>query len=77
MATNDNDSSVFVDGRLVEDIRELIESSKFRFANGALVMLSWNEGGRINAEILGNERAEYGKEIASALSRQLTAGYGK
>jgi len=80
MVTNNADSSVFVDGRLVKDIRELIESSKFRFAqaaNAALVMLYWNVGKRINAEILGNERAEYGKEIVSALSRQLTAEYGK
>ena len=31
----------------------------------------------INAEILENERAEYGKEIVSALSRRLTSEYGK
>ncbi|MBE0524804.1 MAG: DUF1016 domain-containing protein [Methanosarcinales archaeon] len=31
----------------------------------------------INTEILGNERAEYGKEIVSALSRQLIAEYRK
>ncbi|MFG0253678.1 MAG: DUF1016 N-terminal domain-containing protein [Rhodopirellula sp. JB053] len=27
--------------------------------------------------VLSNERAEYGKEIVSALSAQLTAGYGR
>ena len=69
-----------VEERLSEDIRELIESSKSRFtlaANAVLVILYWNVVKRINAEILGNERAEYGKEIVSALSRQLTSEYGK
>jgi len=76
--TDNTDLSVIEDGRLIEDIRELIESSKSRFANAAnaanaaLVMLYWNVGKRINAEILGNERAEYGKEIVHALSGQLT-----
>jgi len=55
---------LIVEERLSEDIRELIESSKSRFtlaANAALVILYWNVGTRINAEILRNERAEYGK----------------
>ncbi|HJH30584.1 MAG TPA: DUF1016 domain-containing protein [Methanosarcinaceae archaeon] len=80
MVTNNNDPSVFVDGRLIEDIRGLIESTKSQFAqaaNAALVVLYWNVGKRINVEILGNGRAEYGKEIVSALSRQLTSEYGK
>lgn len=34
-------------------------------------------GNRIKTDILGNERAQYGREIVSALSRQLTAEYGK
>jgi predicted nuclease of restriction endonuclease-like (RecB) superfamily len=38
--------------------------------------LYWNVGKRIKEEILGNERAEYGKEIVSALGRQLTTVYG-
>jgi hypothetical protein len=74
MVTNNTDPSVFVNGRLIENIRELIESSKSRFAqaaNTALVMLYWNVGKRINTEILGNERAQYGKEIVHALSGQL------
>lgn len=69
-----------MNGRLIGDIRELIESTKSRFAqaaNAALVVLYWNVGKRINVEILGNERGEYGKEIVSALSRQLTSEYGK
>ena len=80
MVTNNTKPSVFVDGRLVEDIRELIESTKSRFAqtaNAALVTLYWNVGKRIKTDILGNERAQYGREIVSALSGQLIAEYGK
>ena len=80
MVTNNTDLSVFADGELIEDIRGLIESTKSRFAqaaNAALVVLYWNVGTRINVEILGNERGVYGKEIVSALSRQLTSEYGR
>ena len=41
-----------------------------------LVALYWNVGKRIKTEILGNKRADYGKEIVSALSRELTLEYG-
>ena len=34
-------------------------------------------GERINREILGNERAEYGKQIVSTVSTQLQTEYGK
>ncbi|MEA3324659.1 MAG: PDDEXK nuclease domain-containing protein [Euryarchaeota archaeon] len=73
------DSPVIANGILLEDIRGLIESAKSRFAqtaNAALVTLYWNIGNRIKTDILGNERAQYGKEIVSALSRQLTTEYG-
>ncbi len=40
-------------------------------------MLYWHIGKRINDEILRNERAEYGKQIVSALAHQLTLEYGK
>ncbi len=36
----------------------------------------WQIGKRIQDEILQNQRAEYGKEIISTLSKQLTAEYG-
>ena len=39
-------------------------------------LLYWQIGKRINEEILQNQRAEYGKEIVSALSEQLTIDYG-
>ncbi|MFZ2411775.1 MAG: DUF1016 N-terminal domain-containing protein, partial [Candidatus Methanoperedens sp.] len=65
--------------RLFGDIRLLIESAKSHLAqtaNTVLVTLYWNVGKRIKTEILGNERAQYGKEIVSALGRQLTVEYG-
>jgi hypothetical protein len=68
--------AVVVRERLFGDIRLLIESAKSHLAqtaNTILVTLYWNVGKRIKAEILGNERAQYGKEIVSALGRQLTA----
>jgi hypothetical protein len=79
MVTGKNTSSVIVEERLLEDIKEFIESSKSRFAqtaNTTLVTLYWNIGRRIKTDILGDERAQYGKEIVSALSRQLTVEYG-
>ena len=74
------DSPVIVDGILLDDLRGLIESAKSRFvqtANTVLVTLYWNIGKRIKIDILGDERAQYGREIVSALSRQLTAEYGR
>lgn len=44
--------------------------------NATLSLLYWQIGKRINEEILQNQRAEYGKEIVSALSEQLTSDYG-
>jgi predicted nuclease of restriction endonuclease-like (RecB) superfamily len=71
---------LIVEGLLLEDIRGLIESAKSRFAqtaNAALVTLYWSIGNRIKTDILGNERAQYGRQIVSALSAELTAEYGK
>jgi predicted nuclease of restriction endonuclease-like (RecB) superfamily len=65
---------------LFADIRQLIDESRqavSRTVNVAVTMLYWNIGRRINEEILQNERAEYGKQIVSTLSRQLTEEYGQ
>jgi hypothetical protein len=40
-------------------------------------MLYWHIGRRINVDVLGNERAEYGKRTVALLAQQLTAEYGK
>lgn len=65
---------------LLGDLRELIEAARERTAtavNAELVMLYWRVGRRVREDILGQERAEYGKEIVSTLSTQLVAEFGK
>jgi len=69
-----------VTNQLFEDIRALINQAQQRVArvvNSELVILNWHVGERIRKEILGQERAEYGKQIVVTLSRQLTAEYGR
>jgi predicted nuclease of restriction endonuclease-like (RecB) superfamily len=66
--------------RLLSDIRQLIEHSREQVArtvNSALVGLYWRIGKRIREDILREKRAEYGEQIVSALSTQLTAEYGR
>jgi predicted nuclease of restriction endonuclease-like (RecB) superfamily len=65
---------------LIADLRQLIDGARLRAAvavNAELTLLYWQVGRRIHGEILGSQRAEYGEEIVSALSRQLTADYGR
>ncbi len=65
---------------LLGDLRFLIEQTRTQVAqtvNSELVLLYWQIGARIRADILQNERAEYGKEIFSTLSRKLVAEFGK
>jgi hypothetical protein len=74
-----DDSSAIESGGLLADLKHLIDSAKSQVvqtANAVLVVLYWNVGKRIKTEILGNKRADYGKEIVSALSRELTLEYG-
>lgn len=61
------------------DVKQLIEQSKRSVAlsvNSEITLLYWRVGKRINEEILGNERAEYGKKIVALLAEQLTLTYG-
>ncbi len=64
---------------LFSEIKQLIEESRQVIAqtvNSVLTATYWNIGKKINDEILGNKRAEYGKQIVTSLSRQLTLEYG-
>ncbi|MBM4039321.1 MAG: DUF1016 domain-containing protein [Planctomycetes bacterium] len=66
--------------QLLGDIRSLIESARERTAqavNAGLVLLHWQIGHRIRQDILGQERADYGRRIVQTLSAQLTAEYGR
>ena len=65
---------------LITDLRNLINEARNKVAltvNTEITLLYWHIGKRINEEVLGNQRAEYGKQIVSTLSRQLTEEYGK
>jgi predicted nuclease of restriction endonuclease-like (RecB) superfamily len=65
---------------LLGDIRDLIETARIRVAVGVnvtLLLRNWSIGSRIQKDILGKERAPYGKKIVATLSQQLTLEYGK
>jgi predicted nuclease of restriction endonuclease-like (RecB) superfamily len=65
---------------LIADLQRLIEEARHSVAqavNMGLTLLYWRIGQRIRAEVLGGQRAGYGEEIVSTLSRQLTTDYGR
>lgn len=64
---------------LMKDLRQIIDSARQRVAvtaNAELTMMYWHIGERINREVLGNQRAEYGKRIVSMVATQLQNQYG-
>lgn len=64
---------------LVSEIKTLIEQSKQQIAvtvNSTITMLYWQVGNRITTEVLKEQRAEYGKEMVSSLSKHLELEYG-
>ena len=64
---------------LMKDLRHIIDFARQRVAvtaNAELTMMYWHIGERINREVLGNQRAEYGKRIVSAVSTHLQELYG-
>jgi hypothetical protein len=66
--------------KLLADLRSLIQAARSGIAqavNSAQVLLYWQVGQRILAEILRHDRAAYGEEIVATVSRQLTADYGR
>lgn len=65
---------------LVEDISLLVASAKQRAAaaiNNEITLLYWQVGNRVRQEVLGGERADYGKQVIATLATELTAQYGK
>src|SRR5207237_9492820 len=64
---------------LLSDVRGLIEGARVRTAsavNSELVWLYWQIGRRVSVDVLKMRRANYGEQIVSALSRQLTEEFG-
>lgn len=77
MGTNIQDTNS--ESTLVKDILQLIANARIRVAavaSAGIAILYWHIGERINREVLGNQRAEYGKQIVSTLATQLKQEYG-
>lgn len=67
-------------GPLLDDVRALIDVTRRQAAtavNMGLTLLYWRIGRRIGEDVLGGERAAYGEQIVSTLSRQLVGEYGR
>lgn len=65
---------------ILADIRQLIDQARKRAAlavNAELTLLYWHIGNRLQQEVLGQERAQYGKRIIKTLAQQLGGEYGK
>lgn len=65
--------------KLIRDLRQIIDEARSHVAataNYELTMMYWHIGNRINREVLGNVRAEYGKQIVSQVATQLQSIYG-
>ncbi len=72
-------AAVMVPSDLLGDVRALIEQARdatARAVNAALVLLYWQVGARLHSEVLKGNRAEYGQEILSTLSKELVADFG-
>jgi len=69
-----------INQQLLDDVRQLIEQSRQQCTvavNSALTQLYWSIGDRIHREVLKGERASYGEQIVSTLSKQLVNDYGR
>ena len=65
---------------LMQDLRHIIEQARGHVAataNYEQTMMYWHIGERINREVLGNKRAEYGMQIVSQVATQLQNEYGR
>lgn len=65
--------------RVLNDIRALVAAARSRVAqviNSAMVLTYWSVGDRIRREVVGEERAEYGKRLVARLSDELRREYG-
>lgn len=66
--------------QLLDEIRPIVDNVRQKVAqnvNAALVLMNWHIGKRTREKILGQERAEYGREVVTGIARQLTADYGR
>lgn len=72
--------AVTLSSSLHAELRALIASSRQRLAgavNAKLTSLYWSVGQRLNAEVLGGERASYGIALLDQLGQQLSGEFGR
>ena len=66
---------------LVADVSRIIDEARnfaYQTVDAALVIRNWYIGKRIDEEVLkGEERAQYGSEVVSALAKELTKAFGR
>lgn len=65
--------------KLISDLKDLILQTKTQVAvqvNSVMTVMYWQIGNKINTEILGKERAEYGKAVVKQVSERLTEEFG-
>ena len=63
---------------LLSEVCNIIDATKQQVAvsvNSAMTMMYWHIGDRINREVLGGERAAYGKQIVARLAEELSQRY--
>ncbi len=68
------------DKKIINQLVQLIEQAQKQVvvqANSTLTLLFWQVGNILNTVILGNKRAEYGKQIVVTASRELTQRFGR
>lgn len=79
LMTENKETSIIDVKSLVVDLCNIINNAKNNVAsktNYELTMMYWHIGERINRYVLGNQRAEYGKQIVSTVSTQLQNYFG-
>ena len=65
---------------LLKDVCTIIDQAQataYRQVNETLIKRNWLLGLRINKDVLGDKRADYGKQVVKILARELTAKYGE
>ena len=69
-----------LEDQFVTEVTTLIQQAKQHAAvavNSELTLLYWQVGQRINQEVLGGKRADYGKQVIANLSLLLNAQFGR
>lgn len=72
-------NNIITDNSLFSEIKNIIDSAKRELAvqvNSTITALYWEIGSRINLDLLKEQRAEYGRQVISSLSKQLQSEYG-